>query len=190
MNALGELLRNRRDVLRSRGVTVAQIEDRSGLPQSTIYEHLRRTAPFETMPRRRTLEKLAKGFQLGVDELVEAAKLSYGSQGDPLQLLLRAAQVETGRSVRQAVRKAKQEGHALSEGTVSAMLTAQHGQISDAILRAVAAGFDLPFTAVRDAYVSSSAKRRYRLPPHIEEQMTPQRWAKIMKIVEDILTVE
>jgi transcriptional regulator with XRE-family HTH domain len=191
MNPLGHLLRNRRDVLRGRGESIRVIAERAGLPQSTVYEHLKQAGPVKGMPRRETLEKLARGFQVPVGDLIEAAKESVGPlRGDPLQLLIRTAQLETGRSARQAVRKAKQEGHRIAESTVSAIINGEHANITEPTARALAAGYDLDFTAVWLAAEQSNARTHYRLPAHIEEQLTPERWAKILKIVEGILTVE
>lgn len=191
MNPLGELLRSRRDVLRERGDTVRKIADRAGLPESTVYEHLKKTQPVKGLPQRETLEKLAKGFRLPVAEVVEAAKESVGPlRGDPLQLLIRARQLELGRSARQAVREAKKQGCQVSEATVSAIINGEHTNITEPTVIALAVGFDLDVAAVRIAAAQSNARTSYRLPAHIEDQLTPERWAKIIKIVEGILTVE
>lgn len=191
MNPLGDLLRSRRDQLRGRGESVRKIAHRAGLPESTVYEHLARYEPAKGMPRRETLERLAKGFRLDVKDVTEAARNAVGPlRGDPLQLLVRAAQLETGRSARQAVRLAKAAGHRVSEATVSAVLNGDHANVTEATASALAAGFDLDPAVVWLAVEQSSSRKHYRLPPHIEEQLTPERWAKILKIVEGILTVE
>jgi transcriptional regulator with XRE-family HTH domain len=191
MNPLGELLRSRRDVLRERGITVAKIATKAGLPESTVYEYLRKTKPTEGMPRRETLERLAKGFQLDADDVVNAAKESVASSGaDPLQLLLRSAQLDTGRSARQAVRAAKRKGHEISESRLSAILNGDAGQLSERMLAALAAGYDLKPEVVRAAYEQTAARRHFRLPTHIEAQLTPEKWAKLLKLIEQALTLE
>lgn len=192
MNALGELLRNRREVLRQRGEKVTQIAERAGLPESTVYEYLKKTQPMRSTPQRKTLERLARGFKLNVEDVISAAKDSTAPLvgADPLPALLRSAQVESGRSARQAVRKAKAEGHRISEARLSSILNGEAGNLSDHMIAAVAAGYDLDADVVRAAYRQSADRKRYRLPPHLEQQMTPDRWAKILKIVEQILTVE
>lgn len=191
MNPLGELLRHRREELRSRGISVVQIATRAGLPESTVYEYLKRRQPSEQMPRRATLEKLADGFQLRVDEVVEAAKDSMARvTTDPLTLLVKTGMIESGRSARQAVIAAKKRKHQISEGTISTILADKHGEITPRVLDALAVGFDLDRSAVQTAYEQSARRRRYRLPAHIEEQLTPERWATILKIIENALTLE
>lgn len=191
MNPLGDLLRSRRDQLRDRGESVRKIAERAGLPESTVYEHLARHSPAKGMPRRETLERLAKGFALDVGEVIDAAKHSVGPlSGDPLQLLLRARQVELGRDARQAVRKARQQGLRVSEATVSMILNGEHSNITEDTATALAAGFDLDVGQVWQAARQSNARVSYRLPAHLEDQLTPEKWAKIVKIVEGILTVE
>jgi transcriptional regulator with XRE-family HTH domain len=191
MNALGDLLRSRRDTLRGRGVSVRAIAKKAGLPESTVYEHLKKTQPVKGMPQRVTLEKLAKGFDLPVSDLMEAAKESVGPlRGDPLQLLIRSRQLELGRDARAAVRVAKKKGQSISPATISAVLSGEHANITEPTVAALAAGFELDPALVRAAAAQSAARTSYRLPAHLEDQLTPERWAKIVRIVEDILTVE
>lgn len=191
MNALGDLLRARKETLLGRGDTVRAIAARAGLPESTVYEHLARREPNKSLPLPETLERLAKGFKLKLSEVVDAARNSVGPlSGDPLQLLIRSRQLELGRSAAQAVRLARSEGLRISEGTVSAILGGTHTNITDPTCEALAVGFELDVNAVRQAAEQSRNRVTYRLPAHLEDQLTPERWAKIVKIVEGILTVE
>lgn len=190
MNALGDLLRARRDNLKSRGVHVVSIIAATGLADSTVYEYLTKTVPFKTSPRRKTLEQLAKGFQLPVEEVLAAAKEATGAiSGDPLQLLVRSAQIESGLSARQASRRAKKAGHPISEGSISEILSGAAANPSDGLLTGLAAGFGLDPEQVKAAARQSRAQLTYRLPSHIEARLTPERWAKVLKIIDDVLNV-
>lgn len=191
MNELGDLLRSRRDELRKRGTTVTAIAEAAGLPESTVYEHLKRREPFKASPRRDTLERLAAGFQLDVADVIDAARKSTGPiQGDPLQLLIRSRQVELGRSARQAAIVAKRAKAPVSEATISAVINGLQSNLTEPTIKGLAAGFDLAEDRIRDAAAQSKARVTYRLPSHIEENLTPERWAKIVRIVSEILDVD
>jgi transcriptional regulator with XRE-family HTH domain len=190
MNPLGDLLRARRDTLKTRGDTVAKIAERAGLAESIVYDHLARHDPYKTTPRLATLNKLAAGFRIEPDLVIQAARDSTGPlRGNPLQLLIRARQMELDRPARQAVRVARKGGHALSEGTVSEVLSGKRVNLEPETVKALAAAFELPAKDVQAAARQSQAKVEYRLPPHLEAQLDPQRWAKIVKIVAGILDV-
>jgi transcriptional regulator with XRE-family HTH domain len=190
MNALGDLLRSRRDTLRDRGDTVAKIAQRAGLAESIVYDHLARRDPFKTTPRLATLKKLAKGFGVDEDIVIQTAREATGPmRGNPLQLLIRAQQVELDRPARVAVARAKKKGHHLSEGTVSEVLSGKRTNLEPDTVKALAFAFDLPAKDVAEAARQSQAKVEYRLPPHLEAKLDPKRWAKIVKIVAGVLDV-
>lgn len=188
MNALSELLRQRKEQLLDRGETVRSIAARGGIAESTVYEHLKRRDPNVTMPLPETLERLAAAFQLDLADVYEAARASIGPiTGNPLQILIRSRQLELGRTNRDAAKRARKAKHPISEATISEILTGVRTKITDGTVAALAAGFDLDPTAVQAAADQSSAGRQYRLPRHIEEQLTPERWAAVVKIVEATL---
>jgi transcriptional regulator with XRE-family HTH domain len=168
MNALGDLLRSRRDTLRDRGDTVAKIAQRAGLAESIVYDHLARRDPFKTTPRLATLKKLAKGFGVDEDIVIQTAREATGPmRGNP----------------------AKKKGHHLSEGTVSEVLSGKRTNLEPDTVKALAFAFDLPAKDVAEAARQSQAKVEYRLPPHLEAKLDPKRWAKIVKIVAGVLDV-
>lgn len=191
MNQLGDLLRAQRDHLRERGDTIEKIADRADMAQSVIYDHLRRREPFKQTPRMATLRKLAKGFRLSLDDVVAAAREATGPvKGNPLQLLLTARRVELDRTNFEASEIAAERGLSVSPATLSNILSGKHVNIEDETVRALAAGFDLPVREVRAAAKQARGKVTYQLPPHVEEQLSPEKWARIVKIVENVLAIE
>ena len=188
MNALGDLLRARRDTLKARGIGVRKLVDGVDLANSTVYEYLDAHKPFKTFPRHSTLRKLAEGFQLDLDEVIQAARASTQViGGNPLQLVLQAAQLETGRTIREAARKATRAGCPISESTISELINGNTWNPTEDTLKALVIGFDLDRKTLDDAANQTRAKVMYRLPSHIEQQLTPERWAKIVKMVEQAL---
>lgn len=191
VNELGELLRARRDVLRERGVTVEQIAERADLSPSVIYFHLRQQEPYRQSPRRETLKKLAAGFGIPQAKITAAAHEATAQvEGNPLQLLLTARKAELGITIPEIVDGAERLGLKLSSGNVSNILAGRNVNPNVATLRALAAVLDVPLADVQAAAKQARGQFTYRLPRHVEDQLTPERWARVVKLVEAALRVD
>lgn len=191
MNPLGDLLREQRDRLADRGDNIAKIADRAGLAQSVIYHHLSRYEPFKQTPRQGTLRKLARGFQLDPAQVIAAAREATGPAAtNPLQALLSARKADLDVTLVELAQRAAKGGHPISPASLSNILSGKHTNLEDDTIRAVAAGFDLSLKDVREAARQSRAKVTYRLPAHLEEQLTPEKWRKIVAAVEALVKIE
>ena len=76
MNALRELVERR---LRERGWSYAEVARRGGLPRSTVH-HLATTEDVRRMPQPATLEALARGLELPLGVVQDAAAAAAGIQ--------------------------------------------------------------------------------------------------------------
>lgn len=191
MNQLGDLLRGRRDELRKRGVTVEHIADRADLAPSVVYYHLKQTDPFRQTPRQETLRKLAAGFQIPVTRVREAAREATGPvKGNPLQLLVANARAESGMTFPQAAQKAADAGLSLSTGTLSNITNGQNVNPGAETLKALAVVFDVPLADLKAAAKQARGQFTYRLPSHLEDEMTPEKWRKIIRLVESALDLD
>ena len=76
MNALRELVDRR---LRERGWSYAEVARRGALPRSTVH-HLATTELVRRMPQPATLEALARGLELPLDLVRDAAASAAGIQ--------------------------------------------------------------------------------------------------------------
>lgn len=193
MNALGEALRTRRDELRKRGDTIDKIADRGDLSVSVVYDHLRRRQPYRQVPRPDTLKRLAVGFQMDPDRVWRLAQESTGSApytGNPLQLLLVGQRDKLRLTNKAASEAARAKGYSLSRATLTGLMTGRHGQLTSDTVEALAFVFKLPKRQIEEAANQAARRVTYRLPKHLEERLTPDKWDRIVGIVEGILTIE
>lgn len=194
MNALGDLLRGRREELRRRGDTVRRIAERAGLAESVVYMHLAKRTPYRQTPYAETLEALAHGFQLDSDRVWSAAKEATGKpdsfEGNPLQQLLTVARDKRNLSNAEISRQAKALGFTLSRATLTNLFNGKHVKMEPDTVQALSKVLRLPARQIEEASVQAARRVTYRLPKRLEEQMTPERWDRIVQIVESILTVD
>lgn len=194
MNTLGDLLRQRRDELRRRGESVRKIAERAGLAESVVYMHLAKRTPYRQTPYPETIDRLAEGFQLDVETIWARAKESTGNPdgfaGNPLQHLLVAARDKLKLSNADVSRQAREIGFTLSRATLTNLMTGKVVNPDPDTLKALSKVLKVPVRQLEEAAVQASQRVSYRLPKRLEERLTPEKWDRIVQIVEGILTVE
>ena len=194
MNTLGDLLRQRRDTLRRRGETVRHIAERGGLAESVVYMHLAKRSPYRQTPHAQTLQGLAEGFQLDLDVVWDKAKESTGEtdrlEGNPLQRLIRMARDEKKLSNADVERLAQAKGHTLTRATMTNLINGKRVGITPETIAALSDVLKIPRRQIEEAAAQASRRVSYRLPKRLEEQLTPEKWDRIVQIVEGILTVD
>ena len=194
MNTLGDLLRARREQLRQRGDNVRRIAERAGLAESVVYMHLAKRTPYRQTPFAETLEGLAEGFQLDLDLVWEKAKESTGRpdsfEGNPLQHLLTAARDKRKLSNAEIERLARAKGYTLSRATLTNLLNGKHVNVAPETVAALADVLKIPKRQIEEASQQASQRVSYRLPKRLEEHLTPEKWDRIVQIVEQILAVD
>lgn len=193
MNALGDLLRKRRDELRRRGDTVRKIAERAGLAESVVYMHLAKQTPYRQTPYADTLQALAEGFQLDEDEVWAKAKEATGKsdsfEGNPLQHLLTTARDGLKLSNSEMERRAKQAGFTLSRATLSNLMNGKHVSVAPDTTQALSKVLKIPARQIEEAAQQAQRRVTYRLPKRLEERLSPEKWDQIVQIVEGILQV-
>lgn len=193
MNTLGDLLRQRREELRRRGDNVRKIAARGGLAESVVYQHLSKRTPYRQTPYADTLEGLAEGFQLDLDLVWQKARESTGSpvlEGNPLQQLLTTARDAKKLSNAQMSRLAEDAGFALSKTTLTHLMTGKHVNPESETIAALSHVLGVPRKQIEEAASQASRRVTYRLPKRLEAQLNPEKWDRIVQIVEGILAID
>lgn len=194
MNTLGDLLRTRKDELRRRGDTVRKIAERAGLAESVVYMHLAKRTPYRQTPYAETLDALAAGFQLDLDLVWEKAKESTGRpdsfEGNPLQHLLTVARDKRKLSNAEIERQARANGYTLSRATLTNLFNGKHVNVAPETVSALSLVLKIPKRQIEEASSQAAQRVSYRLPKRLEERLTPEKWDRIVQIVEGILTVD
>jgi transcriptional regulator with XRE-family HTH domain len=153
---------------------------------STMYAHLRTREPYRQVIRPDVLDKLAVAFETDREMLGKlAAESTAATDENPLQMLVRAHLAEKRRSLRDL---AKTSG--VSATTLHHITSGGHANITDAVAKRLAAGMGIPVKTVRKAADRAAKRDVYRLPQHITDNLTPERWKKIVKAVEVMVTLD
>ena len=194
MNTLGDLLRARKDELRRRGDTVRHIAERAGLAESVVYMHLAKRTPYRQTPYGDTLDALAVGFQLDPDVVWAKAKESTGRpdsfEGNPLQGLLTTARDKRKLSNAEIARRAQAKGYTLTRATLTNLFNGKHVNMAPDTIAALSEVLKVPKRQIEEASAQAAQRVSYRLPKRLEEQLTPEKWDRIVAIVEGIIDLE
>lgn len=181
MNVLANRLRDRRDELVARGESMRKRAELAGWAgPSTVYAHLRTYDPYRQSIRADVLDKLAIAFDLDREEIANLAmQATMPEDGNALQLLIRAHMASNDLSLRDV---AASTGVGLT--TLHSIAKGDHTNITDAVAKKIAKGTRIPVKTIIDAANRAAKRDTYRLPDHITENLTPEQWKKIVKIIE------